>query len=80
MSAPVPVAGDNPHTGLYQTKQFDQGHGSSLPHGYGDQSVFDALATPPPTGVAAEIADLPDSHGQLPETTDPTVGAGGVAD
>lgn len=83
MSAPVPVQSNfqanaqmqHFYTAAYQTEQFDQGHGADLPHGYGDRSVFDALAAPPAAGVAAQSS--PDKL--FLENTDPPVGAGGVA-
>lgn len=73
MTAPGPVPGTNPWTGTYQTEQYDKGHGSDQPHGYGDRSVFDALATPPADGVEAQSS--PDKL--FLENTDPPVGAGG---
>lgn len=66
MTAPGPVPGTNPHTGSYQSKQFD----SSWPPA---ESVLDALAAPPSAAIAAET-----SPAHLFNTRDhPPVGAGG---
>lgn len=73
MTAPGPLAGDNPYQLAYQTEQYDKGHSAGLPHGYGDVSVFDALDEPPSDGVDAQSS--PD-HLYL-ENTDPPIGAGG---
>ena len=66
MTAPGPVPGSNPFTPLYQFKQFD----TSIPP---QESVLDALASPPAAGIAAETS--PDHV--FNENTDPPVGAGG---
>lgn len=73
MTAPGPVPGTNPYTGAYQTQQYDQGLSASLPHGYADSSVFDALNAPPAAGVSAQTS--PDHL--FEENTNPPVGAGG---
>lgn len=57
MTAPGPVPGSvNPFTGAYQTRQFPM-----LVNGDPDTTVFDSLATPPASGVAAVEADRYDS-------------------
>jgi len=74
MSAPGPVAGDNPYIGAYQTQQYDQGLAGSLPRGYGDESIFDSLADPPQEGLNAQWSP----YHLFQENIDPPIGAGGV--
>ena len=53
MTAPGPVPGaENPFVAAYQTRQFPNAH-----NGDPDINVFDALETPPASGVAAVAAD-----------------------
>lgn len=68
MTAPSgPLAGRNPHTGTYQTKQYD----NSWPPA---ESPLHALADPPTGALAATSS--PDKL--FEENTDPPVGAGGT--
>lgn len=67
MTAPSgPLAGDNPYTGAYQTKQFD----NSWPPA---ESALHALADPPAGALAATSS--PDKL--FLENTDPPLGGGG---
>ena len=67
MTATPPVGGVNPHLLTYQVKQHD----TSIPP---QESVLDALASPPAAGIAAEVS--PDML--FLENTDPPIGAGGT--
>ena len=67
MTAPGPLAGRNPYTGAYQTKQYDDSHPAK-------ESPLHALADPP-TG-ALEATASPSKL--FLENTDPPVGAGGT--
>ena len=71
-----PIAGSNPYTGAYQTRQFDEGlaSGTSPVSTY---SVLDSLESAPSAALAAQTADLPNSSGQLQAQLNPPVGAGG---
>ena len=70
MTAPSgPLAGSNPYTGAYQTKQYDD----SIPP---VESPLHALADPP-TG-ALEATSSPDKL--FEENTNPPDGAGGSLD
>ncbi len=68
MTAPSgPLAGSNPYTGTYQTKQYD----TSIPP---VESPLHALADPPTGALAATSS--PDKL--FEENTDPPAGAGGT--
>lgn len=72
MSAPMPLAGANPYTGAYQSRQFD----STQPTGmltWGASTVFDDLANPP--AGAEEAAESPDVL--FDSRVNPPVGADG---
>ena len=70
MTAPSgPLAGRNPHTGTYQTKQYD----TSIPP---VESPLHALADPPTGALAATSS--PDKL--FEENTNPPDGAGGSLD
>jgi len=71
MTAPRPIAGNNPHTLGYQNSQYgsDTEPAAVVP----SFTVLDHLATPPQSGINAESS--PDKV--FRENTDPPVGAGG---
>lgn len=73
MTAPGPVAGDNPYTGLYQTSQFDTSQNAGAQNDYADVGPLNSLADPPQAAVDA--ATSPDHL--FAERDDPPVGAGG---
>jgi hypothetical protein len=52
MSAPQPLEGTNPYTGMYQKRQFGVGNLAPTPN-----RVADYLANPPSTLVAAEAVN-----------------------
>lgn len=49
MSAPLPLSGENPYSGMYQKRQFGVGNLNPTPN-----RVADYLADPPDSLVAAE--------------------------
>jgi hypothetical protein len=51
MSAPLPLEGTNPYTGLYQDRQFFLGSPYAP---IGSRRVFDSIENPPTAGVTAE--------------------------
>ena len=68
MTAPGPLAGSNPWTGAYQTKQYDDSHPPK-------ESPLHALADPPEGSIEAQASPSK----LFLENTDPPVGAGGIA-
>ena len=67
MTAPGPIAGDNPYTGAYQTKQYD----TSIPP---KESPLHALSDPPEGALDATASPSK----LFLENTHPPVGAGGT--